>query len=196
MLSWQRAPIPELWAPRLPSLLSFCLLSNAHPWHCFPTPALDPVLSVCSAHLWRLTESSIHCPWLSHQILFNTAPFSLSTTNSPKFSSAAWTSSGSAQLPQRSLLKPKMSQKANKLSKCKHATLSCAQSSCTDHFLQFKLPKNTATGCFHSLLLFPSHLFSVFFSSFSHQKAPVLELNLPVPLYLCLVSNTQLIFHP
>lgn len=145
------------------------LLSNSSTASC-PSQSARPIFHASD---FRLTESSIHYPWPSRQILLNITSYSLSMTNFPKFSSAAMNlvRISTAQLSQWSPFKPKMSQKANKLSKCKLATHSCAQSSCTDHFLQFKLPKNTATGCFHSLLLFSTHLSSCIFQFLSISKS-------------------------
>lgn len=116
---------------------------------------------------FSLVESSIHYPQLSHQIL---PPALWAHQTSPNLSVQPWTSSGSAQLnyPSDHTSNPKWVRKqinypsANML----HFHV---QPSCTDHFLQFKLPKTTGTGCFHSLFLFPPRSFSVFFSS-SHIK--------------------------
>lgn len=135
---------------------------------------------------FRVMESSIHYPWPSHQILLNTASQFLACQTSLNLPVQPWTSSGSAQL-NYPISNPKWVKKQINYPSASMLHFD-VQSSCTDHFLQFKLPKNTATGCFHSPLLFPPQIFSVFFSFFSHQKAPVLGLNLPVPLHLGLIQ--------
>lgn len=194
--------IPELWLLRLSSLLPFCLLSNAHPWHCFPTPALHPaplslldpsfmlLISGLQSHQYTTPDHHVKSCLTSHPTLW-------AWQTSLNLAVQPWTSSGSAQLsyPSDPLSNPKWVRKQINYPSASllHIHVHChpvqiISSSLSSQKTQLQ-DVSTACCCFQ--LIFPL----VFFNSFPYQKAPVLGLNLPAPLHLLLFRKTQLTFH-